>query len=150
MIQGLVKWKNNTELLGLKLKKIQTIKNILLGTALLILPIVIYFTDDFLVLFNLNNYPYLDWFLVVIYISHVVLIELKIKYNFISIFYDSSYYLKLSLLSAGTSILFFVLILLFLEVKFVFFYLGLMYVLMILYTNYVYKRGGLITKNICK
>lgn len=143
VIQGFIKFKNDSNRLELEMNKILKIKNVLLLLSIFSLPFVFIFREDFLLLLNLGKYPHLDWFLVSIYISIVVLIELKVKYDFVSLFYSSYYYFKLNLFSAILSIIFLTTILALLGIQYIFLYLGLSYLVMVFYTNFIYQKERL-------
>jgi O-antigen/teichoic acid export membrane protein len=139
MIQELVKFKNDINRIKERLRNIFQIKNFILIISILSFPAVYLFSENLIDSLNLTLYPYLIHFIIIIYISQIVLIELKIKYVFISLFYESLYYLKMTFYSALSSILFFIFILI-INVKFIFFYQGLTFIVMIIYTNYIYAK----------
>lgn len=149
VMQKLISIRNQTSLLNEEIGKIIRIKNILLILLVLFIPVLVFSLEDMLLLLGLNHYPYLNTFIICIYLSILAFIQMKIKYNFIVFFYESIYYLKVNLVSAVLSVIFFFLLAK-TELKFIFLYIGLTYLLTWLYSSYIFKIKGGVNKKIKK
>ena len=139
MIQGLVRFKCSILSLEAKLKKILRIRDVLLLISLIILPFMVIYIDNVLELLHLNNYPYLNYFAVLVYLSQIAHIAMKVKYNYIVLFYKASLYLRLTTINAFLSIFFFIFAIS-IDIKFVFSYTLITNLVMIFYTNRVFKN----------
>ena len=139
MIQNLIRFKNNNQIINVKLKKILKVKNMLLLCALVLLPFLIIYIDSGLKLMHLNNYVYLNYFAICIYLSQIAHIGMKVNYNYITLFYKASFYLRLTIVYALISIFSFIVIIS-IDVKFVFSYILITNFIMMFYTNKIYKK----------
>ena len=139
LIQNLVQYKNNKTVINIELKKIYKIRNIIAGTSILLSPILLFYIEDFITLINLSNYPYLNYFILLILISQVIHVGMKVNFNFITLFYPAALYLKLTILLSIVSIISFI-ILIMIDVQLIFAYTGISYFIMMLYTNYIVKN----------
>lgn len=139
MIQNLVRYKNDIKLIDLKLNKIFKIRNILLFISLIFLPLVIIYIDAGIMILGLERYPFLNYFVVLIYISQIASLILKVKYNYISLFYSHDYYLKLTAMKAVLSLVFFVLVFQFFSFKYIFLFTLITNIILIFYSSYIFK-----------
>lgn len=139
MTQSLVSFKTEIIKLTSKLNEIIKLKNILFSIALIALPVFIYFEDSILRLLNLSHYPFLNTFVVTIYISQVFYIFMKPKYNLISLFYPQKIYFgllfKRSLISISCMLL-----LIWINVEYVFVYIVISNIFMNYYSNFLFKK----------
>lgn len=140
LMQNLVRYKNNAVAMQIKLNKIIKVRDILLLIAFLLLPFTIIYIDRSLTLLNLDNYLYLNYFAILIYLSQIAYIGMKIKYNYITLFFQASHYLRLTAINAIVSLFFFIVVIS-INVKFVFSYILLTNLIMILFTHIIYKKN---------
>lgn len=139
MIQNLVRYKNNIKFIELKLKKIFKIRNILLFISIIFFPFIIIYIDKVILILGLDRYPFLNYFVVFIYLSQIASVGMKVKYNYIALFYEASFYLRLTIVYALLSILFFIFVIL-IDVKFIFSYVLLTNLILIFYTNKLFNK----------
>lgn len=142
MIQKLVKLKNNLIILNNEISYIEKIKNVILIALIIILPVLVVYLSDLLILLNLINYPYLKIFIISIYLGIIFLIQMKIKHHIILLFYDSLYNIKLAFIMSVFGILVFSLSVN-VSVKAAFLYLPITYIILNIYTFFVFKKNGL-------
>lgn len=138
-IQGLVKFKSDSNEVMIRLSKIFKFKNIVLVASILSFPIFIFFLHDLLEFINLTSYEYLFYFMVFIFLSQILHIALKVKTNFISLFYPQSYYLRITLLTAVPSLGFF-LIISTIDVRLLFVHIALQNSFLLLYSNWLFSK----------
>lgn len=139
LVQSLVAIKDNPNLLKLKMRKINKLRNICLVILICFLPFVILYTSYFLNLLGIDKYPYLEYFVICIYVSQLFLVGMKVKYDFIMLFFSPVHYLRLTVIFAVMSMLSFVAIILF-DLKFVFAYMGFTYGVLLVYSNHLFKK----------
>jgi len=140
LLQGLVRFKNDFSIVKSKLMRIFTIKNYLLAVSLIIIPLVVFYSDQFLNSLRLNHYPFLTYFIIYIYLSQVVYIQAKVKYNFICLFFPQSYYLKLNVFNAVLAIVFFLIVIL-TEKRILFSNVFLQYIVLMWYSGREYQSS---------
>ncbi len=145
MIQKLVNLKKDILALETKINSIRKMKNIMLLIMSLFLPLLIIYIKDLLVLLNLIRYPYLDTFIIFIYVGVLFFVQMKFKYTIIIMFYDSIYNLKLSSIMAITGAITFALVVNF-DVRFIFAYLSITYFSVWVYSWLIYKKKKGLTK----
>jgi O-antigen/teichoic acid export membrane protein len=141
IVQDLVRYKNNSKLIDLKLGKIFKIRNILLLISLLILPFVIIYINELIMVLGLDKYLFLNYFVVFIYLSQIASIAMKVKFNYIALFYEPSFYLRLTIIYALLSILFFTVVIV-IDIKFIFSHMLLTNLILIIYTNKLFNNKG--------
>lgn len=141
LIQNLVRVKNNIQARQFKLKKIFIVRNILLVLSITSIPMVLLYIDEALAIIRLDSYVYLNYFVIFIYFSQIAYVGMKVKHNYIMLFYASNYYLRLTVINASLSILFFIIITAF-DVKLVFLYILFTNLCMMFYTSYIYKKNN--------
>jgi O-antigen/teichoic acid export membrane protein len=139
LIQNLVRFKNDINDLTLKLNRVYKVRNVLLISSIVFFPFILFFIDKGLTLIRLFHYPYLSYFAISIYLSQIAHIGMKVKYNYIALFYKSSYYLKLTIVNAILSIIFFI-SMISIDIKMTFLYILLTNGFMIIYTDYIFKK----------
>jgi len=142
MIQNLVKYKENIKLLQKKIIRINKIKNILFILAIIIFFVFVGYLQNLIVLFNLENYKYLNIFLLIVYLSQIAHVLMKVKYNYIALFFPPKYYFILTLLYSILNIIPMIIILIF-QVKFIFVSVLFANLVMILITNHLFKSEKL-------
>ena len=142
MIQKLINLKNDFVELERSILKIMKIRNYLLLLIVFGLPIVYYYTTDLIEIIGLDKYKYLNYFIISIYLSFFFYVLMKVKFTIISLFYDSIYYLKLTIFLATISALFFASFIV-IDVKIVFIYLSFSYFITWLYSLYIYKKKNI-------
>lgn len=142
LIQNLVRFKEKSDILREKLLKIFKLRNILIAIGFLIFPIIFVFLDTIIACFNLTHYPYLDVFIISIFVGQIAHIGVKIKYNFIALFYQSTYYLKLTIVNASLSVLTFILVS-FVNIEYIFIYIAITNIIMIFITRYIFSHNNL-------
>lgn len=140
LMQNLVRYKNDISTLNLKLNKIFKLKNILLIISIILIIPVYIFLDYFINVIKLDKYIHLKLFIFSIYLSQILFIAFKVKYNFIALFYDDRYYLNLTVIYSFLSIFFFVFISNF-DIKFIYIYIVLTNLSILLYTNKLFKKN---------
>lgn len=149
MIQNLVSVKQNMEVFKLKLKRVFKIRNILLYVSILFIPLVYFTIGNILNILQINHYPFLNYFIVFIYLSQVVHIAMKVKYNYICLFYPQSSYLKINTINALLMLLFFVVIVL-IDAKLLFLHLLLANIFMYFYSEKQYNnKNNPLNNEIC-
>lgn len=139
IIQGVVKFKNNTKKLTIKLRYIYNIQKIVLLVSFTILPFILFFIEDLLSFINLASYKYLTYFVCFIYLSQIVNIALKVKYYLVTLFFPQAFYLKLTALSALLVVFFFAVISI-LDMRLLFLHLVLKNTLILFYCNFIYSK----------
>jgi O-antigen/teichoic acid export membrane protein len=137
-IQGLVRFKDDTNAMKAGLNKILSTRNILVLISVPLSGLLIYYLNDFLTLFNLSGYVYLKYFIVSLIFSQYMHVLVKINYNYISLFYSPSFYLKLTSLHAIASIGSFAMIIL-VDIRFLFLSGGCAYIVMSFITHQMMK-----------
>jgi hypothetical protein len=142
MIQKLVNVKDDLIILKNKISHIEKIKNVILITMIIILPVLVVYLSDLLILLNLVNYPYLKIFIISIYLGIMFLIQMKVKHHIILLFYDSLYNIKLASIMSVSGVLVFSLSVN-VSVKAAFLYLPITYFILYVYTFFVFKEKGL-------
>ena len=137
--QKLIGYKNDKNKLKLNFYKTLKIRNLLFFIAVLFFPLILMYMSDLLILFNIDNYENLNIFIITIYISSVIYLFVKVKLNFATLIYSSSYFFKITLFNSLFSLIF-----LFLFIKFnyiyVFLYIGLSYLAVYFYLNLLFKK----------
>lgn len=142
MIQKLVNVKDDLIILKNKISYIEKIKNVILIAMIIILPVLVVYLSDLLILLNLVNYPYLKIFIISIYLGIMFLIQMKVKHHIILLFYDSLYNIKLaSIMSVSGALVFSLSVNV--SVKAAFLYLPITYIILYIYTFFVFKKNGL-------
>jgi O-antigen/teichoic acid export membrane protein len=139
MLQNLVSFKRDLFQFKTKLEKIFRIKNYLLIISAVFFPLVLIFSTNILELLNLNQYLYLKYFIVLIYLSQIVLIATKIKYNYICLFYPQLSYIKITSINALLSVFFLVVIVL-VNPKYLFLNVLLTNLLMFVYSEKYFNK----------
>lgn len=139
MIQKLVVYKTQSEILLYKLKRIYKVRNFLMIIGIIALVPLYLYIDTIIAFFRLEHYPHLNWFILGIYFGSLSLIIIKVKYNYIALFFKSKYYLILTVINALLSIVAFFIIAAF-NVKFIFFYKMLTNLLMLTIIAYIHKN----------
>jgi len=139
LTQNLIKYKNTPQKINVRLIKIYKLKNIFFSFSLLIFPIIFCFLDEFLKLLNIYHYPYLLNYILFIYISNIIFIQFKIKYDLIALFYKAKIFLFLTLIQGVISILFFTIITL---TRFDFLFLNLIItnIILLIITNTIFYK----------
>jgi O-antigen/teichoic acid export membrane protein len=138
LIQGLVKFKNDSTELMNHLRRILMLRNIILGGAVLFFLIFILFLNDLVEFLGLSSYRHIVYYIIFIILSQIFHVALKVKTNFISLFYPQSYYLKIALLTAVLSLVFFVIISL-IDVRLLYLHIVLQNAILLLYSNYLFS-----------
>ena len=139
LIQNLVRFKNDIFEFRNKMKFIFKIRNIVLILSILGLPILVAYINDILALLKIDHYPYLNYFIIFIYLSQIGHIAMKVKYSYISLFHHPKFYLNLMVFRTSLSI-FLLAIILFINVKYVFTYILITNLFLIGYTNHIYRN----------
>ena len=139
MLQGLIRYRNNLSIIREKFKSVLKVRNILLIISIILIPIIIIFVDQALSLLRLNRYPFLNYFVVFIYLSQIAHIGMKVKYNYICLFFPQSYYLKLIAISGLLLISSFAVIIL-IDAKFLFLHVLFSNLIMILYSRKLFNK----------
>lgn len=138
LIQNLVRFKQNFDEMKLRLNRIFKIKNILLIISIIFIPFVFFFTDEILLLLNLDHYIVLNYYVFFIYIAQVFLIASKVKYNYICLFFSQKSYLLITAVNS-ISTLFFFIITIIISPQLLFIHLLLTNILMFFYTEWKFK-----------
>jgi O-antigen/teichoic acid export membrane protein len=145
-LQKLITVKNNIKELQIRFDKITKTKNILLIIGILTIPLIILSLNPIIKFIGLTQYPDLYYLVITIFLSQLLHLALKVKYNYISLFYPPDYYLKLTALKAILSLVFFILILYFFSFKYIFSFIILTNFIMLLYSGYVFKTNNGVNK----
>ncbi|MBM3453682.1 MAG: hypothetical protein FJX80_00890 [Bacteroidetes bacterium] len=139
LIQGLVKFKNESTEIMIRLRRVFKLKNLILLASIIVFPVFIIFLNDLLEFLNLNSYRHLFYFTVFIYLSQILHIALKVKTNFICLFFPQSYYLKITFLTGFLSLLFFILISAS-NSSFLFLHIVLQNIFLLVYSNHLFSN----------
>ncbi len=110
MIQSLVSLKDSIKNFKIKLNKIFKIRNVLLVVSVIFIPFLLFFLDKALVLLRIDHYPYLNNYIILIYLSIIALIASKVKYTYISLFFPQESYLKIKVINALSALVFFIIV----------------------------------------
>jgi len=139
LTQGLVKFSGDSTEIMIRLSNIFKFKNIVLVASIVSFPILIFFLHDLLEFSNLTSYRYLFCFTVFIFLSQILHIALKIKTNFIFLFYPEYYYLRITLLTGVLSLVFFIIITT-TDVRLLFLHIALQNLFLLLYSNWLFSK----------
>jgi O-antigen/teichoic acid export membrane protein len=137
-LQKLVKLKNDPKQIKLGLNKIYNVQNILLIIGIIMLPVILFLIDPIILWIGLEQYIHLNYLLVIIFISQLIHLIMKVKYNFISIFYHHKYYLKLTAFTAIISLTSLIIILNWFSFKYIFLYVVITNICLSIYSKYIY------------
>jgi hypothetical protein len=100
---------------------------------------LLFLVDDSLKVLGIEKYPNLDIYIYVIYFSFLLDLIYRAERGMILMFFKSKYYLKYHFVTAVIN-LFFITVFSFLDEKFILFYLFSSNFLILLYTNFLYKK----------
>jgi O-antigen/teichoic acid export membrane protein len=140
-LQKLVKFKNDLTKLKNGLNKILKLRNILLLIGILMIPVIIIIINPIITWIGLGQYPHLNYLLIIIFISQVLHLAMKVKSNFISIFYHQNYYLKITGMTAAISLISLILLLTCFHFKYIFIYIVIANFCLTIYTSYLFKKN---------
>lgn len=139
--QKVVSIKNNKTKLILSYNNINKVRNMILGISFLIFPLILIYLSDLIKLLNLVHYNNLDLFIITIYISSVIYVFAKVKLNFATLLFKSSYYLKIYIVNAMLSLIFFT-VFIYLKFPYIFLYIGFSYLFLYLYLATIFKKNN--------
>lgn len=139
-LQKLVKVKSNIQQIQLGLNNIFRIRNILLIASVLMTPVLFVSINPIISWIGLLQYPYLNYLLVIIFFSQVLHLTMKVKSNFISIFYHQNYYLKITAVTAIISLISLIILLSCFNFKYIFMYIVITNLCLTFYSSYIYNK----------
>jgi len=142
ILQNIVRYKENISLLQVKIKTINQIKVIILTILSVSFIVFVIYLNQVINIFGLANYIYLSSFLITIYLSQIALVLMKVKYNYIALFFPPKYYLVLTITYSILNLIPMIIIMIF-QVKFIFVSVLFANLVMILITNHLFKTEKL-------
>ena len=141
-LQKLVSYKNNLAQLSISFDKIWKLRNIILSIGVLMTPLIFVIIDPVIIIIGLEQYSNLNYLLVVIFISQVLHVAMKVKSNFISIFYHQKYFFIITVVTAITSIISLLILLSLFNFKYIFMYVVITNFVMTIYTSKVFNKNN--------
>jgi O-antigen/teichoic acid export membrane protein len=140
MIQKLVQYKSDVPLLNHYLQRIIKIQSLLFILGLIIFIISFLYIKDMIEFIGINEYQYLDSFFIAIIVSQIIYIAMKVKYNFIMLFYSKNYYLLVNILFSVSSV-FFLFLFLQLPFKWIYYYSVMTNFIMLTFSQILYRKN---------
>ena len=139
MIQKLVQFKTKMEIFKKKLRRVFAIQRVLLLISIVFIPLLFIYLNDVIILLGIDKYPFLYYLIILAYVGQVVHIAMKIKLNFIMLFYSSDLYLITNVLYGVITI---ASLLLFFQLPFrwIFGYSITANLFMYFYAQYIYSK----------